>query len=78
MDRRRVDDFMAYYRRVRREFEEAVGLRGDSAEPAAYPPTGSYPEPVEHCDVCRWAPQCKARRRADDPRREIVAVLHCF
>jgi len=66
MDRRRVDDFMAYYRRVRREFEEAVGLRGDSAEPAAYPPTGSYPEPVEHCDVCRWAPQCKARRRADD------------
>ncbi|HEY6569475.1 MAG TPA: TM0106 family RecB-like putative nuclease, partial [Candidatus Limnocylindrales bacterium] len=26
----------------------------------------TYPEPVEHCDVCRWAVMCKARRRADD------------
>ena len=65
-DRRRVDDFMAYYRRVKREFEEAVGLRGEGATLAAYPPTASYPEPVEHCDVCRWSPQCRARRRADD------------
>ncbi len=30
-DRRRVDDFMAYYRRVKREFEEAVGIRGEAA-----------------------------------------------
>ncbi len=65
-DRRRVDDFMAYYRRVKREFEEAVGAHGANAVPVAFPPTGSYPEPVEHCDVCRWAPQCRARRRADD------------
>ncbi len=65
-DRRRVDDFVAYYRRVKREFEEAVGVRGDGASAPAYPPVGTYPEPVEHCDVCRWAPQCKARRRADD------------
>jgi predicted RecB family nuclease len=65
-DRRRVDDFMAYYRRVKREFEEAVGLRGAPAPEPAYPPVGTYPEPVEHCDVCRWAPSCRARRRADD------------
>ena len=65
-DRRRVDDFMAYYRRVKREFEEAVGIRGEGAAPVTYPPAGSYPEPVEHCDVCRWAPECRARRRADD------------
>ncbi len=46
---------MAYYRRVKAEFEAAVGLHGDTARPVAYPPVGTYPEPVEHCDVCRWA-----------------------
>ena len=28
---------------------------GRRATPVDYPPAGSYPEPVEHCDVCRWA-----------------------
>ncbi len=65
-DRLRVDDYMAYYRRVKTEFEAAVGLRGDTAPEPAYPPTDTYPEPVEHCDVCRWNPACRARRRADD------------
>ena len=31
-----------------------------------FPPLATYPEPVEHCDVCRWAAECVARRRADD------------
>ena len=65
-DQLRVDDYMAYYRRVKAEFEAAVGLHGDTARPVAYPPVDTYPEPVEHCDVCRWAVLCKARRRADD------------
>jgi predicted RecB family nuclease len=64
-DTLRVDDFMAYYRRVKADFEAAVGLRGE-AEPPAYPPVRTYPEPVEHCDVCRWSPDCRARRRRDD------------
>ena len=34
--------------------------------PPSYPPAETYPEPVEHCDVCRWAAECVARRRADD------------
>src|SRR5450756_1415652 len=41
-DRRRVDDFMAYYRRVKRGFEQAVGIRGEGAAPVAYPPANSY------------------------------------
>ena len=65
-DQLRVDDYMAYYRRVKAEFEAAVGLRGETARPVAYPPVGTYPEPVEHCDVCRWVVLCKARRRTDD------------
>ena len=65
-DQLRVDDYMAYYRRVKAEFEAAVGLRGDTAAPVAYPPAGTYPEPVEHCDVCRWSAMCRIRRRDDD------------
>src|SRR3954447_2825564 len=65
-DRQRVDDFMAYFRRVKTEFARTVGLPGDDTAGIAYPPAGTYPEPVEHCDVCRWNPRCKAQRRADD------------
>ena len=64
-ERLRVDDFMAYYRRVKADFEAEVGLRGPGRE-VVYPPVGTYPEPVDHCAVCRWAPQCRAKRRADD------------
>ncbi len=64
-DTLRVDDYLAYYRRVKADFETAVGLRGE-ARPPEYPPVGTYPEPVEHCDVCRWNPACRARRRSDD------------
>ena len=64
-DSLRVDDFMAYYRRVKADFEAAVGLRGEVPAPA-YPPLATYPEPVEHCDVCRWIVDCRGRRRRDD------------
>jgi len=48
--------FQAYYRRARAR-----------AEAAAFgPPAATYPEPVEHCGICRWQPVCLARRRADD------------
>ncbi len=42
-DQLRVDDYMAYYRRVKDEFEAAVGVRGDTAAPVAYPPVGHVP-----------------------------------
>ncbi|HEX8878843.1 MAG TPA: TM0106 family RecB-like putative nuclease, partial [Candidatus Acidoferrum sp.] len=34
----------------------------------------SYPEPVEHCHVCKWFRECDARRRADD-HLSLVADL---
>ncbi len=57
----RVADYMAYYRSVKRAFEERV-----ARDAPTYPPAGTYPEPVEHCEVCRWSLVCQARRRADD------------
>src|SRR5215472_4650808 len=26
----------------------------------------TYPEPVEHCNICKWFKECDSRRRADD------------
>jgi uncharacterized protein len=65
----RVADFMAYYRRIKAEFEAAVG----GAEPA-YPVTATYPEPVEHCDVCRWAVHCRDQRRRDDDLSLVAGI----
>jgi predicted RecB family nuclease len=65
----RVTDYMAYYRVARRRFEEKI-----AAAVPAYPPTATYPEPVEHCDVCRWDEQCTARRRSDDDLSLVAGI----
>jgi predicted RecB family nuclease len=52
----RMDDYGAYYRRVRESLASSVLKRG----------AAPYPEPCAHCDICRWQEQCDARRRADD------------
>jgi predicted RecB family nuclease len=65
----RVGDFMAYYRRIKDEFEAAVG-----AGEAVYPVTATYPEPVEHCDVCRWAIHCRDQRRRDDDLSLVAGI----
>jgi uncharacterized protein len=52
----RVSEFAAYYRRVKARFEEVLEAgRG-----------GTYPDPVDHCGLCRWEGVCDARREADD------------
>ena len=52
----RVGEFAAYYRSVKHGFEDIV----DAGLP------GTYPEPVEHCALCRWEEHCAAQREADD------------
>jgi predicted RecB family nuclease len=49
-------DHAAYYRALKRRFLEAV----------AHEVTGTYPDPVEHCSICRWYAPCMSKRRADD------------
>ena len=52
----RLKDYGAYYRSVKRRFEETVFA----------PAIATYPDPVDHCRICRWIDVCEARRRADD------------
>ena len=53
----RMDDYLAYYRRVRSGLKAAIGEHAASE---------IYPDPKEHCDTCRWQDRCDKRRRADD------------
>jgi uncharacterized protein len=57
----RVEDHLAYYRLVKKKLEASVDGPIDEA---GAPET--YPDPVPHCDVCRWWPRCDKQRRADD------------
>lgn len=52
----RLNEFSAYYRRVKETFE-GVLVAGAG---------GTYPDPVEHCQLCRWQGNCDARREEDD------------
>ena len=61
-ERYRLAEHDAYVRWVRAAMEEAVPRAlAEKTETA-----GTYPDPVEHCDVCRHWQGCDARRRADD------------
>ncbi len=70
VERLRVDDYMAYYRSAKARFLATMA----DAIPAAYPPAATYPDPVEHCDVCRWAAECATRRRADDHLSLVAGI----
>ncbi len=71
----RVADYMSYYRAAKRRFEEAVlGTAAAPAEAPVYPPAATYPEPVDHCSVCRWAELCVKRRRDDDHLSLVAGI----
>jgi uncharacterized protein len=55
--RYRFADFAAYFRKVKH------GLRSSLAQAGA---AKTYPDPVAHCDICRWREVCDKRRRDDD------------
>ena len=54
-ERLAVQQYIAYFRYLRSEFGRA--FQANSL---------TYPEPVEHCDVCAWQSLCDARWRSDD------------
>jgi predicted RecB family nuclease len=69
-ERHRFAEYRAYFRLVRRQYEASIaGPLPPSVEAA--PP---YPEPVPHCDVCAWYPQCGERWHRDD-HLSLVAGL---
>lgn len=61
----RFAEFAAYYRWVRDRLEKACD-DGQGED--------TYPEPCEHCDVCRWFSECNNRRRADDHLSLVAGI----
>lgn len=53
----RTAAYAAYYRQVRAALEQSLVAEGRPA---------TYPNPKDHCDICRWRRDCDARRRKDD------------
>jgi predicted RecB family nuclease len=66
----RYDEFRAYYRLVRRNFEaemrRPLPASADQAEP--------YPDPVAHCDMCNWYGLCDKRWRTDDHLSLVAGI----
>jgi predicted RecB family nuclease len=50
-------DYAAYFRKVKRAL--AMSVAREMAE-------DTYPDPVEHCEICRWREACDKRRHDDD------------
>jgi uncharacterized protein len=51
----RPEDFLAYYRRLRRRYLEAIAADRDT-----------YPLPVEHCGLCEFLALCQEQWERDD------------
>jgi predicted RecB family nuclease len=63
------NDFAAYQRQVRRRLVEFI-----ADDHGAYPFSDPYPEPVEHCAICRWRRTCTTRRRDDDDLSLVAGI----
>ena len=58
-------DYLAYHRYVKSRLETAVTRET---------PIETYPQPVEHCDVCHWWTVCNDRRRRDDHLSFVAGI----
>jgi uncharacterized protein len=65
----RLADYSAYYRHLKGRYEALVG------EAIAGAPRSTYPDPVDHCGICRWQDDCKDR--ADDHLSLVRGATRC-
>src|SRR6202022_1531460 len=58
----RLKDYCAYYRSAKRQFQGVVFPSPSGGGQGG----GTYPDPADHCRICRGIDVCEARRREDD------------
>ena len=68
LHRFRVADYAAYMHQV------GALLSSFTAAGPAFPSADTYPEPVEHCAICRWRGPCQQQRRDDDDLSLIAGI----
>jgi len=59
----RTQDYIAYHRLMQRRLKDQLAQRPDL-----------YPDPVAHCDICRWWQVCDKRRRVDDHLSLVAGI----
>lgn len=59
----RYDEHAAYIRLVKRNLEDAIANDYET-----------YPEPVNHCEICKWWKNCNNVRRKDDHLTFVAGV----
>lgn len=60
----RFAEFQAYYRLVKKNFEQVM----------SGPELFTYPDPTEHCNICKWWQVCD-KKRHDDDHLSLVAGI---
>jgi len=63
----RAAEMMAYFRHAKQRFEQALATNVD--------PKATYPDPVEHCAVCRWYGDFCWRTWREDDALNLVAGI---
>jgi uncharacterized protein len=66
--RYRVNDYAAYVRLTRARL---AATAKQSAEDVA---AANYPEPVDHCQICAWARDCREKRCEDDHLSLVAGI----
>jgi uncharacterized protein len=56
--------FQAYYRLIRNNFEAVM----------AGPAVSTYPDPAEHCQICKWWKVCDQKRHDDDHLSLVAGI----
>ncbi|GHN00445.1 nuclease [Cytophagales bacterium WSM2-2] len=57
-------EFQAYYRLVKKKLEQTIS-KGEQ---------NTYPDPVEHCNICRWWQVCDKKRHTDDHLSLVAGI----
>lgn len=60
----RFTEFHAYYRLIKKTFEVVVDG----------PDQATYPEPTEHCSICKWWRECDKKRHEDDHLSLVAGI----
>lgn len=61
----RASAYAAYFRKIKTGLERALAESAGEL---------TYPDPKEHCNVCRWRIQCDTRRRDDDHLSLVAGI----
>lgn len=71
----RTAEMMAYYRHAKGRFEGAIDDARAGAPSYPVPRANSYPDPVEHCAVCKWFyVECRQAWRDDDALPLVAGI----